>query len=297
MNTYTIKIDKENFTAIEAFLKSKNAEFSTQQYAIFRAKLPCAIIVLYSSGKLLIQGKDVTTLVQELHTALGLNNQEKIHPAELNIINNLSDEPHIGVDESGKGDYFGPLVIAGVLADKTNTAKFIESGVKDSKKLTNEKILKLAGIIKANSIHTVVIIGNEKYNELYTKFNNLNKLLAWGHARVIENILEKQSCKYALSDKFGNENLIKNALLEKGRNITLEQRIRGEEDIAVAAASILARAEYVKRMNTLCNKYELNLPKGASNLVLETAKKFVSLYGKDKLNLIAKLHFRTTSQL
>lgn len=296
MNTYTTKFDKTEFEKIKVYFKNIGAEFSEQQYAQFRAKTPQGIAVLYNSGKFLIQGSDVSELVNHFNATI--NNQPL---AEQKLAINTTSQnipmPHIGVDESGKGDFFGPLVIAGVLATDTNSKKFIEAGIKDSKKLTDEKILKLAGIIKANAVHSVVVIGNEKYNELYAKFNNLNKLLAWGHARVIENILEKESCSYALSDKFGNESLIKNALIDKGKKITLEQRVRAEEDIAVAAASVLARAEYVNRMQTLSHRYEIELPKGASDKVLQTAKKYSQMYGKDKLNVVAKTHFKTYNQI
>ena len=241
MNTYTDKFDKSKFNEIKAYFESINAEFAEQQYAQFRAKTPQGIAVLYNSGKLLIQGSDVSALVSDFKKSLNCidkNKQQTLFMSQEHQINEQNQEiplPHIGVDESGKGDFFGPLVIAGVLATEENSKKFIEAGIKDSKKLTDDKILKLAGLIKANATHSVVVIGNEKYIELYAKFNNLNKLLAWGHARVIENILEKEPCSYALSDKFGNESLIKNALIDKGKNIILEQRVRGEADIAVAA--------------------------------------------------------------
>ena len=301
MNTYTSKFNNSEFEKIKAYFESIGAEFSNQQYAVFRAKTPQGVAILYNSGKFLIQGSDVSSLVNEFTIALNkqLSNQQKLIsiPTEQNHPPQEIPYPHIGVDESGKGDFFGPLVIAGVLATDTNSKKFIEAGIKDSKKLTDEKILKLAGIIKANAVHSVVAIGNEKYNELYAKFNNLNKLLAWGHARVIENILEKEACSYALSDKFGNESLIKNALIDKGKKITLEQRVRAEEDIAVAAASVLARAEYVNRMQTLSRRYEIELPKGASDKVLQTAKKYSQMYGKDKLNVVAKTHFKTYNQI
>lgn len=301
MNTYTDKFDKSKFSEIKKYFLSIGAEFSEQQYTVFRAKTPQGVAILYNSGKFLIQGSDVSALVNEFTKAL--NNQQSSQQKLITLPsdkNNLQKEvpfPHIGVDESGKGDFFGPLVIAGVLTTDENAKRFIQEGIKDSKKLTDEKILKLSGIIKANSVHSVVVIGNEKYNELYEKFNNLNKLLAWGHARVIENILEKEVCEYALSDKFGNENLIKNALIDKGKKIILEQRVRGEEDIAVAAASVLARAEYVNRMQTLSNRYEIELPKGASDKVLQTGKTFATKYGKEKLKYIAKLHFKTYNQV
>ena len=296
MNTHTEKIEKFEFEKVRAFFEELDAEFSEQQFAVFRAKTVSCVAVLYNSGKLLIQGSDVTEVVQLFLSKMNKAKQTAQNSSiptstDNNFIN------HIGVDESGKGDFFGPLVIAGVLATNENSEKFIKEGIKDSKKLSDEKIIKLAGIIKANATHSVVVIGNEKYNELYEKFKNLNKLLAWGHARVIENILEKQHCEYALSDKFGKDNLIKEALLEKGQKIHLDQKVRGEEDIAVAAASVLARAEYVNRMQTLSNRYEIELPKGASDKVLIKAKEFVNLYSREKLKHIAKLHFKTTTQI
>ena len=296
MNTFTEKFEKKEFERIKAFFITRDAEFSEQQYAVFRAKTSQCVAVLYNSGKFLMQGSDVSDIANEFLASLG-KTTNTIHTSMPEQISNKNFIEHIGVDESGKGDFLGPLVIAGVLATKENAEKFIAAGIKDSKKLSDEKILKLAGIIKANSIHSVVTIGNEKYNELYDKFKNLNKLLAWGHARVIENILEKQPCSHALSDKFGKEELIKNALMEKGRTIKLEQKVRGEEDIAVAAASVLARAEYVNRMQTLSNRYEIELPKGASDKVLQTAREFIKKYSKDKLKYIAKLHFKTTELL
>ncbi len=200
---------------------------------------------------------------------------------------------HIGTDESGKGDFFGPLVIAGVMTDKKAAEKFTEAGVKDSKKVTDKKILILEELIKKNSAYSVVLISNEKYNQLYASIKNLNKLLAWGHARVIENILEKQSCGYVLSDKFGDENLIKSALMEKGKNIELDQRIRAESDVAVAAASILARAAFINKMRKLEDKYGMKLPKGCASQVKDTAREFILKYGKERLPEICKTHFKT----
>ncbi|WP_396276470.1 hypothetical protein [Haloimpatiens lingqiaonensis] len=139
------------------------------------------------------------------------------------------DKPLIGTDESGKGDFFGPLVIAGVYADEKTQRILRTLGVDDSKKLTDKKISALAEDIKKLCKYSIVLIGNKKYNEIYERVGNLNKLLAWGHARVIENILEKVDCPNVLSDQFGNPMLIKNALMEKGRNVNLEQRPRAEE--------------------------------------------------------------------
>lgn len=170
--------------------------------------------------------------------------------------------PHIGTDESGKGDFFGPLVIAGVLVDEKSAEIFTSLGIKDSKKLTDKKMLSMAVEIKKHAPHSIIAISNPKYNELYNNIKNLNKLLAWGHARAIENILDSNTCEYALSDKFGDESLIKNALMKNGKSIRLEQMVRAESDIAVAAASVLARATFVQKMEAMENTYGVKFPKG-----------------------------------
>ncbi len=131
----------------------------------------------------------------------------------------------------------------------------------------------------------------------YSKFKNLNKLLAWGHSTVLENILSKKPCEIAISDKFADEKVIQFALKERGRNIRLIQQTKAESDTAVAAASVLARGEFVKRISKLASEYEINLPKGASNLVLEQGKKFMEKYGAGEFKNIAKLHFKTYSDI
>ncbi len=154
----------------------------------------------------------------------------------------------IGIDESGKGDYFGPLVIAAVFVDATTQGELRLMQVRDSKKISDGRILEMAPDIKTICPHSVIAIGPQKYNELYEKIRNLNRLLAWGHAKALETLLERVTCERAISDQFGNERLILNVLQEKGRKIVLEQRTKAESDLAVAAASILARAEFLLRL-------------------------------------------------
>lgn len=205
--------------------------------------------------------------------------------------------PHIGTDESGKGDFFGPLVIAGVLADEKTAAYFLELGIKDSKKLSDKKMLSMAVEIKKAAPHSVIAISNSKYNELYSNIKNLNRLLAWGHARAIENVLEHNTCAYALSDKFGDENLIKSALMKNGRSIVLEQMCKAESDIAVAAASVLARATFVQKMQAMEETYGMTFPKGCSGLVKTAAAEFILKYGKDRLKEVCKAHFKTYNEV
>ncbi len=201
----------------------------------------------------------------------------------------------IGVDESGKGDYFGPLVVAACYVGPEHIAEL--DGVKDSKKLTDMQALRLAGKIKATCPHSVIAINPEKYNELYEKFKNLNTLLAWGHARAIENVMEVQPALVVISDQFAaGGHVVKRALYEKGRQAEFISRVRAEEDLAVAAASILARAEFLRKLEWLGKEFQMTLPKGATN-VIGPGKQFVAKFGAEKLGSVAKLHFKTTQQV
>lgn len=201
----------------------------------------------------------------------------------------------IGIDESGKGDYFGPLVIAAVFVDATTQGELKLMEVRDSKKISDGRILEMAPDIKTICPHSVIAIGPQKYNELYAKIRNLNRLLAWGHAKALENLLERGvSCERAISDQFGDERLILNALQEKGRKIVLEQRTKAESDLAVAAASILARAEFLLRLKRLSDEIGTTLPKGASPAVELAGKMIVKKHGQERLGTVAKLHFKTT---
>ena len=203
----------------------------------------------------------------------------------------------IGSDESGKGDYFGPLVVAGVLVDNEISELLKNLGVKDSKKLSDNSISKLAREISKLCHHSIVTIGPERYNELYNEIRNLNCLLAWGHSRAIENILKTEQCDYALADKFGDEKFIINALMQKGKTIELKQKTGAESDVGVAAASILARAEFLHRLTMLSAKYGMDFPKGASPAVIRAGREFVKRYGKERLKEVAKIHFRTTKSV
>lgn len=203
----------------------------------------------------------------------------------------------IGTDESGKGDYFGPLVIGGVHVDSKIRGQLSKLRVRDSKRISDNVIKELDYQIRSSCIYSVVVIGPEKYNLLYEKMKNLNKLLAWGHARVIENILLRVECKKAISDQFGSENYIKNALMKLGKQIELTQTPRAESDIGVAAASILARAEFVRRMERLSQECGLQLPKGASEQVNSVGRRILEQMGKEALNRFAKLHFKNTLRI
>jgi ribonuclease HIII len=203
---------------------------------------------------------------------------------------------HIGTDESGKGDYFGPLVIAGFYCPPDQEAVLRELGVRDSKLISDNRCREIAEMLERGYPHAIVAVGPERYNELYENFRNLNKLLAWGHARAIENILERLDCRRAVTDRFGDERYVRNALLARGKTIDLVQKVRAESDPAVAAASILARAEFLKTLYLMGRDWGLEFPKGASLAVEAAAAEFVRRHGRESLAKVAKIHFKTTGK-
>jgi ribonuclease HIII len=202
----------------------------------------------------------------------------------------------IGIDESGKGDYFGPLVIAAAHVTPEIEPELRLMEVRDSKKISDGRVLEIARELRQVCKHSIVTINPQKYNELYPKFRNLNRLLAWGHARALENLLEQVDCPLAIADQFGDERFVLNALLEKGKKIQLVQRTKAEADLAVAAASILARAEFLLRLKRLSDEIGTTLPKGATHVEL-VARMVVKKHGEAMLENVAKLHFKTTKSV
>lgn len=206
-------------------------------------------------------------------------------------------EPHFGIDESGKGDFFGPLVIAGVYIDSGIARKLLDAGVQDSKRIGSDaRIRALAQAIRktVGGLTDTVLIGPARYNDLYQQFGNLNKLLGWGHARVIENLLAKQpDCPWSLSDQFADARVIEQSLLRQGRKIKIEQRTKAESDIAVAAASILAREAFIDWLDRQGKALGQRLNRGVSAEVKATAEKLVAEKGPEILRRVAKVHFRT----
>lgn len=208
---------------------------------------------------------------------------------------------HIGTDESGKGDYFGPLVIAGVCITKKQEEKLSAIGVRDSKNnsdIKNKELAKRIEEVLGKKCISVVCIGPERYNTLYDEIGkNLNKVLGWGHARVIENLLSINSCDNAIADQFGDETIIKNALMEKGKTLNLIQSSKAERDVGVAAASILARARFLDELDKLGKSLGFTLSKGINASVENIAKNIYATGGLDKLKLFVKLHFKTTQKI
>ncbi len=274
---------------LERDLVDQGFTLTQAPYAFFSAKKSGLSCSFYHSGKFTVQGKGKEEFIEFYLEPEILKNLSYTNPVSL-----IDPSARIGLDEAGKGDFFGPLCIAGLFAPEEKIKLLLDMGVKDSKKLTDPYILEISKELKKVFPHKILRLFPETYNKLYAKFHNLNLLLGWGHATVLEELSQKTSCKKAILDQFASPDLMISLLKRKKIEVNLIQRVRGEEDPVVAAASILARAAFVEGMSELENEHQLNLPKGASAQVITAAKKAVSLKGPAILDKISKTHFKTT---
>ena len=297
-NSFTYPLTEAQQVLLAAVLQSGNYRPIVVPYAQVAAETDTCKIILYQSGKCLVQGRTAQEFVTyvlepEVLGHVGVGYEEMLNPEAY--------APHMGIDESGKGDFFGPLVIAGAYADKELAKTMLAMGVKDSKNISSDKkAQQLARDIRGllGKRFSIVQIGPEAYNRLYAKFRSVNAMLAWGHARAIENLLEQvPACPRAISDQFGDQEQVKRALMTRGRQVELVQRHRAEADVAVAAASILARAAFLSALDKLHKDYKQQFPKGASAQVQTAAGDLIKKHGPTILLKTAKCHFRTTDQI
>lgn len=299
LTSYTVEIGKADVARLRAILERDGFGFSAKPYAHFAAKKGKLNVTVYEKGpKVLVQGKETEdfvkfTLEPEVLGEARLGYEEINDPEMF--------EPHFGIDESGKGDFFGPLVVAGVYVDAGSARLLLDGGVMDSKRIGSEKRIRALG----NSIRStpgirfaIVLIGPEKYNNLHKSFGNLNELLAWAHSKVIADLAQQvPACPRALSDQFARKSVLERALRKEGVEILLEQKTKGESDVAVAAASILARERFVEWMRKASEEWGVDLPLGAGPPVLVAGDQFVATHGRDDLARVAKMHFKTSAQI
>jgi ribonuclease HIII len=299
LTSYTKPLTSDQATRLRALLAEAGWTFETKPYCLYAASRGKVNVLVYEKGpKVLVQGKEtqdfVTNLLEPQVLGVAELGYEDVHHPEM-------FEPHIGVDESGKGDFFGPLVIAGVYVDRQVTHALRDLGAVDSKRISSDdKVFKLADLIRSvpGLRWQVIQISPARYNELYEKFGNLNRLLAWGHAKIIETLLEKvPSCPRAISDQFANPAVLQRALQTRGRTIELIQRTKAESDPAVAAASILAREGFVKWLGQMGSQIGIELPKGVSAQVKANAGMIHERDGIEGLSQVAKMHFKTAQEV
>lgn len=292
---YTIKLDDEQMDQLADYLEEGHQGpwfHYDVAYSLFAFKGEKVNVVGYQSGKLVISGKKTEDFVRDILEA-EITGEAKLGYDEVH--NPEWFELHAGMDESGKGDLFGPLVTACVIADGDMVRKWMDLGVADSKKLTDNSILKLEKEIRKTKgvVIKTAFARMPKYNELYNKFDrNLNKLLAWYHSKSLIGALEERKAPWGLLDQFTKEKLV-DAYVKDRKDFKLVSRTKAESDPVVAAASIVARAVYVREMKRLSEEAGETLTKGASGKVLAQAKKIVDEQGADALKGFAKMHFKT----
>ena len=298
LHTHTAPLTAAQAETLRGVLLDEGFEFESKPYMLYSAKKWKPNVAVYEKGpKAVIQGRGleefITFILEPRVLGEARLGYEEVHSPEL-------FEPHFGIDESGKGDLFGPLVIAGVYVNPEIARTLRDAGVQDSKAITSDKRIRdLAAVIrKARVPASVVTIAPPRYNELYRKIGNLNRLLAWGHARVIEDLCGLcPECPRALSDKFADVRVLERALMDKGKKIVLDQRTKAESDYAVAAASILAREKFINWLDEAGKAAGVELPRGVSARVKESAVTLIRTHGADALDRHAKMHFKTASEV
>jgi ribonuclease HIII len=296
MDIFVTTIDTSIARQLKKDLEEQGFLLASPTYTIFQAKKKGVTCTLYESGKLTVQGKNMREFLEFYLEPEILKSPLYTYKNEL-LLQNLDTRPRIGVDEAGKGDYFGPLCVAGVFADEKMLPELVKIGVRDSKTLSDDQVRKMATIIVKTVPNYVIRLQPKKYNELYASFKNLNTLLAWCHTTVIEQLAAHSHASLAIIDKFAHERVVEAALRKKKMLLKVEQRIKGEQDVVVAAASIVARWAFLDGLESLGKRIGVTLPKGAARHVVAAAKSLVRERGPDILSEVAKLHFKTTQEV
>ncbi len=296
--SFTFKLTEEEQNALLLLLSGGNFQPVTVPHTIIAVKAEDCGVNLYKSGKCLIQGKGAEDFVTFYLEPLVL---KRVEIGYDDVLNPEAGKPHMGVDESGKGDYFGPIVIVAAYIDAELLKTMKDMGVRDSKSITSDDKALGMGLELRRLLgkrYSIVKIGPRAYNRLYAKMRNVNTLLAWAHARAIENLLEKvPDCPKAISDQFGKKELIEKSLMKNGKKIELVQMPRAEADTAVAAASIIAREQFLLALKKMGDEYKIKIPKGASQKVREIAVELVKKNSPEILLETSKCHFRTTDKV
>jgi ribonuclease HIII len=291
---YTKSVNPEQMKKLDKWLDKHLWAPYNVEHAAFAYKGRDVNVVVYKSGKLVVQGKGTEDFVMfvlepEILGLVEFGYDEVTHPQWF--------EAHAGLDESGKGDLFGPLVSACVIADGNAVREWIDQDLKESKKVSSDNaVLGMAKKIKNTKgvVVKVTYANMQKYNELYRRFGNLNKLLAWMHAKAVESALEERHVPWGMLDQFTKQPLVQRQL--KVENFDLRMETKAESDPVVAAASIMARATYIFAMKKLSDEFGETLLKGSSAKTKEQAVKIIKKFGADALPSFAKMHFKTATE-
>ena len=284
----------------------------TPAYALFQADEADTVVTLYESGKVVFQGVSAdidANMWKEFEKNLNpgvkieeknSEKKDKKEKKEIYVDPKIYYSTSIGSDEVGTGDYFGPIVVTAAYVEKEDIPFLEELGVKDSKKMTDDKIMEVVPTLITKIEYESIILSNKEYNEKYSEDLNMNKIKAIMHNRVLLKLSEKhKNTDYVIVDEFANPKVYFNYLKTSNnvyRNITF--LTKGEtKSLSVACASLISRYIFIKEFDKLGESVDMFLPKGASNLVDEAACNIIKKYGFDKLKDLAKLNFKNKEKV
>lgn len=293
--TLVLKLPPSEHAALRARLSGGAFEWREVPHAVFSCKGDGTVMTLYASGKLVVQGGDPALFLAR-YTDLSPDAAappKPVSPASAaDAIVDFS-EPLVGSDETGKGDYFGPLVVVAARVEPAHVAGLVEAGITDSKKITDKKALRLAAALRESLDHAVRRLDPPDYNRAHAARGNLNPVLAALHAEAIAEVARPGD--RVLVDQFANERVMRDAL--RGVDVRLHQAHRAERNVAVAAASILARSEFLLALMDLSSRFEIELHKGAGEPTDRAGAAFVAAHGEEALAEVAKVHFKNTAKI
>ena len=307
--TITLKVSDNTKKEMEEFFKDLKRE-KTPPYAVFQADDCDTVVTLYESGKAVFQGHDADLSSQfwierERHLnptkKVEMTNSANKQKEKKEIVKNpkLYNATTIGSDEVGTGDYFGPIIVSAAYVEKENIPFLEELGIRDSKKMTDDKILEVVPLIIKKIPYNSILLSNKEYNSNHGNFN-MNKIKAILHNKVLyKTKMEHPNYEYIVVDQFAEKYVYYSYLKDSNnvvRDITFLTKAE-DQVLSVACASVISRYLFLKEYNKLSNELGINLPKGAGTSVDEAGKVIVQKFGREKLNEIAKLSFKNTDKI
>jgi ribonuclease HIII len=288
-STLVLSVPPAEHAALRQRLAAETFEFRTVPHAVFSVKGSEIVATLYRSGKLVVQGRDPELFVERFVAGAASAAPKKADKKPVEAARG----PIVGSDECGKGDWFGPLVVVAVRLSPEDAKRISGSGVCDSKRLSDETALRMGAALRGLVPHAVERLDPPDYNRVYGREGALNELLASLHVRAIRAVARPGD--RVLVDQFSRQDLIGPHLADLG--VDFQQRPRAESDPAVAAASVIAREEFLRAMQELSEQWVVDLHKGAGSPVDRAGVEFVRLHGFEQLSKVAKLHFKNTEKV
>lgn len=303
--TKVIRVDNDTKKLMNEFYKDMKRD-KTPPYAVFQADTGDTIVTLYESGKAMFQGvsADIEAGMWEsirkdkdnIDYFMDTKDTKVKKDIEVEIPNDIAS---VGSDEVGTGDYYGPIVVTASFVSKDNIPFLTELGVRDSKKLSDEQILKIVPKIIKKIPYKTIMLSNKEYNDNYGKDMNMNKIKAVLHNKVLTEMVKDNDYDYIVVDQFEPEKSYYNHLSDVPNPLKGITFITKAEDkcLSVAVSSLISRYIFIKEMDKLGDKYGIFLPKGANYYVEDVGIKLVNKYGEKILHDIAKLNFSNTDRI